>query len=109
MIIVFAFAPFGFLFIWMMFFAGQGMTCSNCQSPLPRFQSPLGKSQRQWWEGGSICRTCGCDCDARGFVVAAGRSVSPATKRKMLGYLVAAVIPALVLLAVIGGLIPTRG
>lgn len=90
--------PFALFFGWLIFSAGGTVSCENCNAMLPRFQSPLSKTKRQWWEGGVSCLKCGCDCDRRGNKVRHRVDISFAAKRQVLTLVAAATIPAIVML-----------
>ena len=72
--------------------------CHQCNERLPLFQSPLSKTNKQWWTGGSTCNHCGCECHANGAKVQEGHVVSNATKLKLIATLAAIGIPAIALL-----------
>ncbi len=72
-------------------------TCPDCGEPLPRIQSPLKMTKRQWMEGGYTCLKCGCDVDT------AGRKV-PANTAPRVGPFVIAIV-ALTLVCVIAAIL----
>lgn len=41
-------------------------TCPECGDALPKFQSPLTKTRRQWLAGGYVCQRCGCETNLAG-------------------------------------------
>ncbi len=94
--------PFAVFFAWL-FFSGMGRrkVCPDCNERLPPFQSPLTKTKRMWWEGGCVCRNCGCETDSAGNKVPAG--VGPQRRSIITGIalLTLAVVPALILLSVL--------
>jgi hypothetical protein len=69
--------PFACFFVWLFFFGMRlRKTCLDCGVPLPSFQSPRTKTKRQWFDGGFLCRHCGCESDV------SGNKVSPGTPPK---------------------------
>ena len=66
-------APFAPFFVILLFCAMRRQKpCPDCGEPLPRIQSPLKMTKRQWFEGGYICLKCGCEVDTAGRKVPAG-------------------------------------
>jgi hypothetical protein len=61
---------------YFMFFYRPGLkrACPECNASLPAFQSPFTKTQRQWVQGGYLCRECGCQTDMAGRRVVKGDS-----------------------------------
>lgn len=51
---------------WFLLGGRWGVVCPGCGDTLPGFQSPFRKTWRQWWEGGYVCRNCGCEVDKAG-------------------------------------------
>ncbi len=94
--------PFAAFFAWLFFFPmGRRKACPNCNERLPPVQSPLTKTKRQWWEGGYVCRNCGCEADIAGNKVPAG--VAPQRRSMITGIalLTLAVVPAFILVTVL--------
>jgi hypothetical protein len=70
--------PFVLFFAWLYFFGmGHRKPCPDCNKPLPLIQSPFTKSKRQWFEGGYICRNCGCETSLAGDKVVSGLGARP--------------------------------
>ena len=95
-----ALLPFGAFFAWLILWTMlPRKACPNCETPLSRLQSPFTKTRRQWWEGGYVCQSCGCESDRAGNRVSAG--TAPQRRAIVIGIalLAVVVIPALVLLA----------
>lgn len=68
-----AILPFAVFFVFLVVFSmRRPKACPDCRKPLPLLQSPLNKTKRQWWEGGYVCRNCGCEADIAGNKVPAG-------------------------------------
>lgn len=90
-----ALIPFALFFAWL-FFSGMGCrkACPDCKEVLPIIQSPFTKTKRQWFEGGYLCRNCGCETNLAGEKVASGTG-------PRLGYVVRSVL--LVALPAIAG------
>ena len=87
--------PFIPFFVILLFCAMRRQKpCPDCGEPLPRIQSPLEMTKRQWMEGGYICLKCGCEVDT------AGRKV-PANAPLRVGRFVT-VIVTLTLLSILG-------
>jgi hypothetical protein len=64
------FVPFFVIFVFLI--RRRQQPCPDCGEPLPRIQSPLKMTKRQWLEGGYICPKCGCEVDTAGRKVPAG-------------------------------------
>jgi len=87
-------APFVPFFVILLFFnMRRRKLCPDCGEPLPRIQSPLKMTKRQWMEGGYVCLRCGCEVDT------AGRKV-PANTAPRVGPFVIAIV-ALTLVSVL--------
>ena len=96
------FLPFAIFFAWLFFFGlGRRKTCPDCHKPLSLIQSPLTKTMRQWFEGGYVCQNCGCESDIAGMKVQAGTDPNRRSIITGIGLLLLAVVPAIVLIAVI--------
>lgn len=92
----------GVLFVWLFFFGvGRRKACPDCNEPLPLIQSPFTKTTRQWFEGGHICKACGCETDIAGRKVRAGTRPQTRWVLTGIGLQVLTVIPAIVLLTVL--------
>ena len=100
-----ALLPFGVFYVlltWLMLWMVLSRkACPNCGTLLSRVQSPFTKTRRQWWEGGYVCPSCGCESDRAGNRVPAG--TAPLRRFIVIGLALLAivVIPALVLVAAI--------
>jgi len=94
-----AFVPFFVLLLFSMM--RRPKACPECGERLPAFQSPLAKTWRMWFEGGYVCRKCGCEADIAGRKVAAG--TPPRARSLVLGVvlLTTAAVPAVVLVAML--------
>ena len=95
-----ALLPFGVFSAWLIPWTMLPRKATpNCETPLSRIQSPFTKTRRQWWEGGYVCQSCGCESDRAGNRVSAG--TAPQRRAIVIGIALLAivVIPALVLLA----------
>ena len=99
MLIATTLTPFVLFFFWLLFFQGGTVACGNCDAALPRFQSPLSKSKRQWWQGGATCGACGCDCDRHGNKIDERSDVSSTSKLKWLSLIAVAMVPAVAMLS----------
>ena len=89
------------LFFFLLFFFAirRPRSCPACGESLSAFQSPFTKTKRQWWEGGYLCQTCGCESDLAGRRVAPG---TPPRRTSVVNGVVTvavAAIPAALLLA----------
>ena len=97
-----AFLPFGVFFVWLILMTmRRRIACPNCETPLSRIQSPLTKTRRQWWEGGYVCPSCGCESDRAGNPVPAGAAPTRRSIVTGIALLALVMIPALILLAAI--------
>ncbi len=94
--------PFAALIPWLFFLvARRSKDCPDCNKPLPQIQSPLTMTKRQWFEGGYVCRNCGCEADIAGNKVPAGVGPQRRSIITGIGLLTLAVVPALILLTVL--------
>lgn len=93
--------PFVIFFVWLLLFGTRRTRfCPDCAEPLAAVQLPWTKTGRQWLEGGVVCRHCGCETDI------ADRKAAAATPERRtfafsLSLLILAMIPAIVLLAML--------
>ena len=95
-----AFLPFGVFIAWLILMTmRRRMACPNCETPLSRIQSPLTKTRRQWWEGGYVCPSCGCESDRAGNRVPAG--TAPQRRSIVIGIVLLALLAILVILALV--------
>ena len=73
-IVIVPFVPF---FCWMFWrFSRVDHPCLDCGAGLSLLQSPLTWSERQWAEGGYLCRSCGREADILGQKVPRGAAPS---------------------------------
>ena len=94
--------PFAAFLAWLFFFGmGRRKACPNCNQWLPRIQSPLTKTKRQWLEGGYVCQNCGCEADIAGNEVPAGVVLQRRSIITWIGLLTLAVVLGLILLTVL--------
>lgn len=97
------------LFPFALFFAGlfvfvlmrRPKTCPDCNKPLPRTQSPFTVTKRQWFEGGYLCPSCGCETDIAGTKVPSGTPPQRWSIVRAIGLLTLAIVPAVLLLALL--------
>ena len=93
-----AFLPFGVFIAWLILMTmRRRIACPNCETPLSRIQSPLTKTRRQWWEGGYVCQSCGCESDRAGNRVPAGTAPQRRSIITGIALLAIVAIPALIL------------
>ena len=94
--------PFVIFFAWLISTAmRRRKPCPNCAHPLPLIQSPLTKTKRQWIEGRSVCRHCGCESNCSGAKVA---SRTPSRSRSILiglSLLALAALPAISMICIL--------
>lgn len=91
--------PFALFFLWLLFIGfRRSKTCPACGERLPRFQSPLTKTRRQWIEGGTRCPRCGTESTRTGVAVAPATPPHPRSLRVGLALLIVAVAPAAILI-----------
>ena len=86
------FLPF---FVFLIVFAQQKRNCPDCGQPLSGAQSLRTVTWRQWFEGGFLCRNCGCE------TTLAGDRAAPGT-----GPRTSSVIRGVLLLTLTAGLAP---
>lgn len=94
--------PFAIFFAWLFVPSIRHQkACPDCGQSLPIFQSPLTKTNRQWIEGGCVCRHCGCETDYSGAKVASG--TPPRTRSIVIGatLLAIAALPAIAMICIL--------
>ena len=91
----YALMPFAVVFgVMYLAWLKQRPSCPDCAKPLDLFQSPFTKTKRQWFEGGYLCRHCGCESDTSGRKVSSETAPNP---RRLIIGLALTLIPAVVL------------
>ncbi len=63
-------------------YALHRVRCPDCGASLPKFYSPLRKTQRMWRAGGYLCAQCGCETDTAGRRVTADTPLPPIPVRQ---------------------------
>ena len=104
MVIALIFLPFALFFLILYSSMRFQRLCYHCGHTLPNMQSPVSRTARQWWKGGSTCSQCESDCLTDGGNPESG-DVSLEYKLKWLVVLAVQAVLSIVLLVVLSQLI----
>ena len=71
-VVLMPFLMFLAFFVLLLLHNQRQRNCPDCGQPLSFIQSPCAKTRRMWFEGGYLCRNCGCETTLGGEKVAPG-------------------------------------